>query len=96
MIKSRTKDIKIRCHFTQEMIVAGEMQLVYCSTELMIADALIKELAQATFTAFVNAMMLEDTRLDQSERIEEHDAARSRSEQEQDQDSPETRINPCL
>ena len=62
----------------------------------MIADALTKGLASEKFTAFVNAVLLEDTRLDQSERIEEHDAARSRSEQEQDQDSPETRINPCL
>jgi len=68
------------------MIDAREVQLAHCSTELMIADALTKELAHEKFTTFVNAMMLEDTRLDQSGGLEEHEATRSRSEREQDQD----------
>jgi hypothetical protein len=46
MIKSRTKHNKIRYRFSREVIDAGEVQLVYCSTELMLADALTKELAQ--------------------------------------------------
>ena len=96
MIKSRTKHIKIRYHFTREMIDAGEVQLVYCSTEPMIADALTEEVAQEKLTAFVNEMMLEDKRLDQSGRLEEHEAAWCRSEREQDQDGSETTIDPCL
>jgi hypothetical protein len=64
------------------MMDAGEKQLVYCSTELMLADALEKGLAQQKFTAFVNAMMLEETILDQSGRLEGHEATRSRSERE--------------
>jgi len=51
----------------------------------MIADALTKGLASEKFTAFVNAVLLEDTRLDQSGRLEKHEAARSRSEEEEDQ-----------
>jgi len=78
VIKSRTKHIKIRYH------CAREVQLVCYSTELMIADALTKELAQKKFTAFVNAIMLEDTRLDHSGRLEEHEASRPRFEQKQD------------
>jgi hypothetical protein len=62
------------------MIDAGTVQLVSCSTKLMIADALTKELAQDKLTAFVNATMVEDTKLDQRGRLEEHEAARSRSE----------------
>jgi len=65
MIKSRTKQSW------------RSVQLVYCSTELMLADALTKELAQEKFTAFVNAMMLEDRRLEQRGRLEEHEASRS-------------------
>jgi hypothetical protein len=58
----------------------GEVQLVYCSTEVMIANVLTKEMAQGKFAAFVDAMMLEDTRL------EDHEAARSRFEREKNQD----------
>ena len=60
--------------------------MVYYATELMISDAMTKELAQEKFTAFVNAMMLGDTRLDQSGRLEEHEAGWCRSELEQDRD----------
>jgi hypothetical protein len=42
MIKSGTKHIKIRYHFTREMIDAVEVQLVYRSTELMTAGELTK------------------------------------------------------
>jgi hypothetical protein len=37
-------------------------------------------------------MMLQDTRLDQSGRLEEHEAARTRSEREQDQDPLQERL----
>ena len=86
MIKSRNKHIKIRYHFIREIVDAGELPLVYCSTELMIADALTKELSREKITAFVNAMMLEDTRLDQSGRLGELEAARTRFERDQGQD----------
>jgi hypothetical protein len=52
----------------------------------MIADSLTKELAPKKSTAFVNAIMLEDMRLDQSGRLEEHEAARSCCQRKQDQD----------
>jgi hypothetical protein len=44
------------------MIDARKLQLLFYSTELMIADALTKELAQEKFTAFINAMVLRDTK----------------------------------
>ena len=59
-IKSKTKHIKIRYHFTREMVDAGEVQLVWCSAELVIADVLKKELDQEKSTAFVNGIMLEE------------------------------------
>jgi len=49
------------------MIHAGEVQPVDYSIELVLADTQKKDVAQAQFTAFVNAVMVEEARLDQNE-----------------------------
>jgi len=72
--------VKNRAFLSRKMIDAGKVQLINYSTEFMLADTLRKQLAQNHFSAFVNAMMLENTRLDQSRRFEDHEAAESRSD----------------
>jgi hypothetical protein len=73
MINSNTKHIKIRHD-------AEEVQLVHCSTEVMVGDKVTTEFAQEKFTQYVTAMMLEDTRLDQSGRLENQEGDRPRFE----------------
>ena len=46
----------------------------------MFADAVTKQIAQEKFTVLVNAMMIQDSRLNKSGRLEEHEARRYRSE----------------
>jgi len=58
------------------------VKLINCSTELILADAVTKELSQERLTAFVNPMVLEDTKVDQSGRLDEDEAVRPRSERE--------------
>jgi len=64
------------------MIHAGEVQPVDYSIELVLADTQKKDIAQGQFTAFVNAVMVEEARLDQNEWLQEYEATRSRSEGE--------------
>jgi hypothetical protein len=45
----RTKHIDIKYHFIREAVQAGHVELVYCSTKLMIADILTKPLARSRF-----------------------------------------------
>ena len=43
------KHIDIRYHFVRELVEAGRIKLVYCSTEQIIADMLTKGLAIQQF-----------------------------------------------
>jgi hypothetical protein len=62
MIQPRTTHVKIRYHFSREMIREKLVKLVYCPIELMIADALTKPLFEEKFTVFTKPLLLEDTR----------------------------------
>ena len=44
-----SKHINLRYHFIREQVCAGTIKLQYCSSELMIADTLIKGLARVRF-----------------------------------------------
>jgi len=77
MTKSRTK----RTSRFDILSLEKWLMLKNWFTDLMLANALTKYLAQVKFTTFVHAILLEDRRLDQSGRLEEHDAAWSRSDQ---------------
>ena len=46
---ARTKHIDIRHHFIREKVVDGSINLVYCPTESMIADALTKPVSKERF-----------------------------------------------
>jgi hypothetical protein len=71
MIQPRTKHVKIRYHFSREMIKEKLVKLVYCPTELMSADALTKALFQEKWDIFKKVLLLEDTRIDQSGSVED-------------------------
>jgi hypothetical protein len=45
----RTKHIDIKYHFTREMIKRSEVQIIYCPTEMMIADCLTKPCGKNKF-----------------------------------------------
>ena len=55
--------------FSSKVIKEKLVRLLYCPTELMIAEALTKALSQEKFSIFNNALVLEDTRIHQSESV---------------------------
>ena len=71
MIQPRTKHVMIRYHFFREMIKENHVKLVYCPTEPMIPDALTNARSQEKFTIFTKALLIEDTRIDQSGSVED-------------------------
>jgi hypothetical protein len=56
---ARTKHIDIQYHFVREKVESGDVQLMYMSTEDMIADALTKPLPRPKFTRLVEKMGLQ-------------------------------------
>ena len=56
---ARTKHIDVQYHFVRECIEMGQIQLRYCPTEDMVADALTKPLARDRFEKLVKEMGLE-------------------------------------
>jgi hypothetical protein len=74
MVQSRTKQISIRYHFSRQAIKSGEVKLIYCLAEVMLADALTKGLCEVKFAKFAKSIWIQDTRLDQSGSV--GDAAR--------------------
>jgi len=42
MVQPRTKYINIRYHFSRQAVKSGKFKLIYCPTEIMIADTLTK------------------------------------------------------
>src|SRR5436305_9480781 len=56
---ARTKHIDVQYHFVRECIEMSQIQLKYCLTEDMVADALTKPLARDRFEKLVKEMRLE-------------------------------------
>ena len=53
---TRTKHIDISYHFTREKVQSGEVSIVYCPTDEMVADVMTKGLARMKFQKFRDAL----------------------------------------
>ncbi|KAJ2911587.1 hypothetical protein MD484_g8827, partial [Candolleomyces efflorescens] len=53
---ARTKHIDIHFHFIRQVIGSRDLQLVYCPTDVMVADIMTKSLARVKFTKFRKMM----------------------------------------
>ena len=60
MVQPRTKNINIRYHFSRQAIKSGEVKLIYCPTELMLADALTKALCEVKFAKFAISILVQE------------------------------------
>ena len=52
----RTKHINVRYYFIKDRIDKGEINVIYCPTEMMIADYFTKPLQGLLFIRFMEAM----------------------------------------
>ena len=68
----------------------------YFSTDLMLADQMTKELVQEKFSALINAMMLEDTRLSDARDLKSMRLLGLVSGENTDLAGSVTRIDLCL
>ena len=75
MVQDRTKQINIRYHFSRHAVKSGEIKLIYCPTELMLADALTEALCEVKFAKLAKSILIQDTRLDQSGSVEDQASA---------------------
>jgi hypothetical protein len=75
MVRALTKHINTRYHFSRQAVKSEEVKLIYCPTEVMLADALTKALFEVKFAKFAKSISTQDTRLDQSESVEDHASA---------------------
>jgi hypothetical protein len=75
MVQNPTKHIKIRHHFSHQDVKSGEVKLIYCPTELILADALTKALSEVKFAKFATSGLIQEARLDQSESVEDQASA---------------------
>jgi hypothetical protein len=75
MVQARTNHIIIRYHFFRQDIKSAEVKLIYCPTELMLADALTKVLCQVKSAKFAKSIFIQDTQLDQSGSVEDQASA---------------------
>jgi len=53
-MSDRTKHIKLRYFFIKQYIDSGEFEVVYCPTDLQVADILTKPLQVETPSAYAN------------------------------------------
>ena len=75
MVQPRTKNINIRYHFFPQAVNSGEVKLIYCPTQVMLADAMTKALCEVKFAKFLTSHLIQDTRLDQSGSAEDQASA---------------------
>ena len=54
---ARSKHIDIKYHFSRERIEAGDVELIYCKTEDMLADAFTKALPGPSYKKFRDVVM---------------------------------------
>ena len=57
---ARTKHIDIQYHFVREQVQKGEIELVYCPTEEMVADQMTKPLAKERHRKLCKMMGIEN------------------------------------
>jgi hypothetical protein len=55
--QGKAKHFRVRFHFIKEMIDAGELELLYCATALMLADFLTKALAYLDYVRLTSGAM---------------------------------------
>jgi hypothetical protein len=61
MVQAQTKHINIRYDFSRQAVKSGEVKLIYCPTEVMLADALTKALCEVKFAKFVKSIKRHDS-----------------------------------
>jgi hypothetical protein len=54
VVQARTKHINIRYHFSRQAVKSGEVKLIYCPTELVLADALTKHYVNSSLQNLQN------------------------------------------
>lgn len=59
VLHTRTKHIDIQHHYIRDEVTSGRINLVYTSTELMLADGLTKPLSSVKFLNFIREMHME-------------------------------------
>jgi len=57
MVQARTKHIENRHNVLRQAVKSGEVKLVYCSTEVMLADTLTKALSEVKFEKFSKVLL---------------------------------------
>jgi hypothetical protein len=60
---------------SHQAVKFGEIKLIYCRTELMLADALTKALSDFIFANFEALILIQDPRLDKSGNVEDQASA---------------------
>ncbi|PHU28911.1 hypothetical protein BC332_01004 [Capsicum chinense] len=60
----RTKHIEVDCHYTQEAVDKGVITLPHVSSDLQIADAFTKSMAQQRHQFLIGKLMLLDLKHD--------------------------------
>ena len=69
--QERTKHIKTQHHFSRQAVKSGEVKLIHCPTELMLADALTTALSEIKFAKLGALIPIQGTRLNQSGSVED-------------------------
>jgi hypothetical protein len=61
MVQARTKHSNIRYNFSRQAVKSGEVKLIYCLIELILADSLTKSLSSVNFEKFAASILIQDT-----------------------------------
>ena len=54
---ARSKHIDIRYHYSRERVEAGDVEMIYCKTQDMLADSFTKALPGPAYRKFRNIIM---------------------------------------
>ena len=57
---NRTKHIDICHHFVRERVLSNEIRVIYCPSEVMVADIMTKGLPKCTFEKLGNLLGVRD------------------------------------